>query len=131
MAGEQHIFYLKDAQDNLCGVQLSPELWEHARSGVEKALARLLPPEASAEPLDDFRQFLEYWDFKYPYDPAVACPHCGASTSDWRSDPAHPFHLTTANLGGLLVFRCAHCRTTIRQKHFRDHRALEHTVYEG
>ena len=55
----------------------------------------------------------------------------GAETDDWRTDPAHPFHLTTANLGGLLVFRCARCHTTIRQKHFRDHRALEHTVYEG
>ena len=131
MAEEQHIWYVKDAQDNICGVQLSASLWELARPGVEKALAHLLPPEESAEPLDDFRQFLEYWDFKYPYDPAVRCPHCGAETSDWRTDPEHPFHLTTANLGGLLVFRCVRCRTTIRQKHFRDHRALEHTVYEG
>lgn len=131
MAEEKHIFYLRDAQDNLCGVQLSASLWELARPAVEKALARLMPPEEAAEPLEDFRQFLEYWDFKYPYDPAVKCPHCGAETDDWRTDSAHPFHLTTANLGGLLVFRCARCHTTIRQKHFRDHRALEHTVYEG
>ena len=115
MAGEQHIFYLRDAQEHLCGVQLSARLWDLARPAVEKALARLTPPE----------------DFKYTYDPSVKCPHCGAETSDWRTDPAHPFHLTTANLGGLLVFRCTCCHTTIRQKHFRDHRALEYTAYEG
>ena len=131
MAGEQHIFYLRDAQEHLCGVQLSAKLWDLARPAVEKALARLTPPEEAPEPLEDFRQFLEYWDFKYTYDPSVKCPHCGAETSDWRTDPAHPFHLTTANLGGLLVFRCTCCHTTIRQKHFRDHRALKYTAYGG
>ena len=50
-------------------------------------------------------------------------------TADWRNDPAHPFHLTTANLGGLLVFRCKSCQSTVRQKHFRDHMAVECTPY--
>ena len=58
MAEEKHIFYLRDAQDNLCGVQLSASLWELARPAVEQALARLMPPDDTAEPLDDFRQFL-------------------------------------------------------------------------
>ena len=49
MAEEKHIFYLRDAQDNLCGVQLSASLWELARPAVEKALARLMPPEEAAE----------------------------------------------------------------------------------
>ena len=57
------------------------------------------------------------------------CPQCGAHTADWRNAPAHPFHLTTANLGGLLVFRCKRCQSTVRQKHFRDHMAVECTPY--
>ena len=67
----------------------------------------------------DFERLLQFWDFRYPYSPEVTCPRCGAHTADWRNDPAHPFHLTTANLGGLLVFRCKSCQSTVRQKHFR------------
>lgn len=127
-----HLMFVRDAGGGLHGVLLSPELWERAASSL-RAASDALEAESRevGEPLDDFRLFLEYWDFRYPYDPAVSCPHCGASAEDWRTESGHPFLLTTASLGGLLVFRCRRCRTTIRQKHFRDHVAFEHTTYSS
>ena len=100
-------------------------------AAVVKALKAMEPPleHLNDEPVADFERLLQFWDFRYPYSPEVTCPHCGAHTADWRNDPAHPFHLTTANLGGLLVFRCKSCQSTVRQKHFRDHMAVECTPY--
>ena len=103
----KHLLYLTDRQGNLEGVQLSAALWSHCEAAVVKALKAMEPP---LEHLNDE-------------------PVAGAHTADWRDDPAHPFHLTTANLGGLLVFRCKSCQSTVRQKHFRDHMAVECTPY--
>ena len=105
----KHLLYLTDRQGNLEGVQLSAALWSHCEAAVVKALKAMEPPleHLNHEPVAD----------------------CGAHTADWRDDPAHPFHLTTANLGGLLVFRCKSCQSTVRQKHFRDHMAVECTPY--
>lgn len=111
------------------GVQLSAELWKKA----EKVVLPLLEEPESQElqregPLKDFQTLMEYWDFTYPYSPRVRCPHCGASCEDWRTDEKHTFILNTANLGGLLVFHCTRCGTTIRHKHFKDHMSIEHTI---
>ena len=104
----KHLLYLTDRQGNLEGVQLSAALWSHCEAAVVKALKAMEPPleHLNDEPVADFERLLQFWDFRYPYSPEVTCPHCGAHTADWRNDPAHPFHLTTANLGGLLLFRC-------------------------
>jgi DNA-directed RNA polymerase subunit RPC12/RpoP len=57
----------------------------------------------------------------------VECLHCGARCNDWEHDQAHKFTLRTANLGGLLVFRCTACGATVRKKHFKDHMIFEMT----
>ncbi len=131
MSDAMQIFYLRDADGHLQAVQLSATLWEKVEHAVQPFLqdADVSKPEAvTPEPLESFAEFLQFWDFAYPYSPAVSCPHCGQSAEDWRTAPDHPFVLVNANLGGLLVFHCKNCQTTIRQKHFRDHVALEHST---
>ena len=132
----KHLLYLTDRQGNLEGVQLRSLMEKEQTRNTEvepelEALKAMEPPleHLNDEPVADFERLLQFWDFRYPYSPEVTCPHCGAHTADWRNDPAHPFHLTTANLGGLLVFRCKSCQSTVRQKHFRDHMAVECTPY--
>lgn len=125
---KEQIQYVTDERGNIVAVQLPYALWERLKTALptEAPAARgddALPPE----PMDGFAEFLRYWDFRYPYDPAVSCPHCGVHVTDWRTAPRHPFHLSNANLGGLLVFQCTSCGATIRQKHFRDHVVLEST----
>ena len=122
----QDLVYLHDANGALCGVQLSPALWERTKSHIVKALASNPIIEAS-EPLDAWEEFKRYWDFDYPFCANVECLHCGAHCDDWEHDPTRSFILRTANLGGLLVFRCAACGTTIRKKHFKDHIVFEMT----
>lgn len=120
------IHYLTDAQGTIVAVQLPLALWEKLKPAIE-AEARAGARHEAPEPMDGFADFLRFWDFRYPYDPAVSCPHCGCHVEDWRTAPGHPFRLANANLGGLLVFHCQSCGATIRQKHFRDHVALEST----
>ena len=125
---KEQIHYLTDEHGNIVAVQLPLALWERLKGALPGGSPEEQAAEsAPAEPLDGFADFLRYWDFRYPYDPAVSCPHCGAHVADWRTAPGHPFHLANANLGGLLVFHCKGCGATIRQKHFRDHVALEST----
>lgn len=125
---KEQIHYLTDEHGNIVAVQLPFALWERLKAELPTgALSKPAAPSAPDEALDGFADFLRYWDFRYPYDPAVSCPHCGAHADDWRTAPWHPFHLANANLGGLLVFHCTSCGATIRQKHFRDHVALEST----
>lgn len=131
MSDSAQIFYLRDAEGHLQAVQLSAALWKKVEHVIQPFLQDLQVskfPAAAQEPLESFAEFLQFWDFAYPYSPAVSCPHCGQYAEDWRIAPGHPFVLVNANLGGLLVFHCQNCRTTIRQKHFRDHVALEHNT---
>ena len=122
----QDIVYLYDANGALCGVQLSPALWERTKSHIFKA-CESRPAIEAPEPLDDWKEFKQYWDFNYPFCAEVQCLHCGARCDDWEHDPVRPFVLRTANLGGLLVFRCATCGATVRKKHFKDHMVFEIT----
>ncbi|MCR4666291.1 MAG: hypothetical protein K5657_03245 [Desulfovibrio sp.] len=124
------ILYLLDGKGALQGVQLSVSLWREVESLVKPKLKKKeMFVEQEEGPLRDFETFMKYWDFPYPYSPQVTCPHCGASTDDWRKEGGKNFILTNANLGGLLVFHCLACGTTIRHKHFRDHVSHEHTVF--
>lgn len=104
------------------------ELLSHLPSSVDAKTRPCPTPSQSPKVLRDFKDFLQCWDFAYAYDPAVRCPHCGATVADWRTDSKHTFILTNASFGGLLVFHCCVCGTTIRHKHFTDHVALEHST---
>jgi endogenous inhibitor of DNA gyrase (YacG/DUF329 family) len=118
------VLYLTDGQGSVKAVQIPVDMWRRLEPHA-RVLAGA-PPEPE-EPMGEFQEFLRLWDFRYSYDPAVSCPHCGAATEDWREGPDRPFRLTTASFGGLLVFRCQRCGATVRQKHFRDHVSHEHT----
>jgi hypothetical protein len=122
----QDILYRYDAQGALCGVQLSPALWERAKPHLLKT-QEPQPVVEAPEPLAAWEEFKQYWDFKYPFCADVQCLHCGARCDDWEQDPARQFTLRVANLGGLLVFRCAACGASIRKKHFKDHMIFEMT----
>jgi DNA-directed RNA polymerase subunit RPC12/RpoP len=119
------IQYLYDDAGTLCAVQLSPALWAKVEAPVLAACKTPLENNVAPEPLEAWEEFKRHWDFKYPFCADVLCLRCGARTEDWEHDPAHPFPLRNAQLGGLLVFRCANCGATVRKKHFTDHTAFE------
>ena len=130
MSAKNAIRYLADASGKIEGVLLPWALWEKVEPQIKGLLREEpnTPVEQQPGPLKSFEEFLHFWNFKYAYDPAVRCPHCAASCADWRAAAGQPFVLTNANIGGLLVFHCRGCGSTVRQKHFRDHVALEHTT---
>lgn len=131
MLDNPQLQYITDIKGNVASVIIPWPLWEKIEPKVRNLLTIEAKPqevEQAAGPLADFEELMKFWDFKYPYCPAVACPHCGASVENWREDPSHAFILKNANVGGLLVFYCRACGTTIRQKHFHRHVAVEHTT---
>ncbi len=117
---QEHILYLVNIKGHCRAVQLSNELWEMVQDHVENAVKKLTKqddPFDLPQPLNALEELKTYWDFTYPYEPHVHCDTCGATTDDWENDSTHPFHLTNANIGGLLVFLCR-CGATVRKKHF-------------
>jgi hypothetical protein len=131
MAHSDHYLPLYDAKGNLYAVMLSADLWGRYRHRLEPLIRGILdemePPE-QIEPMQEWEDFKTYWDFKYPYNASVDCGNCGAHSEDWTSDQAKPFRLRSAQLGGLVVFKCNKCGATIRKKHFKDHVCFEHSV---
>ena len=125
----RHVLPLYDAEGDLHGILLSPEMWRMAGPRLEPilkaALAKLEPQPEFQEPLEDWESFLQYWDFKYPVEASVHCKICGISTQHWQEDPNHPFVLKSAQLGGLVVFLCKACGAIVRKKHFKDHVCFE------
>ena len=115
-----HVHYVVTRDGQCQAVQLSAELWalveKQVLAAAEKAFSAK-DPFSEPQPLDKLAELKTYWDFTYPYEAHVHCEHCGASTDNWEEDAAHPFHLSNANIGGLLVFRCR-CGATVRKKHF-------------
>ncbi len=109
---------------------LSRELWNEVKYDLRSGEKELFFKHGGVadEDLEDFREFLMHWDCDYDYSGKVHCLGCGTDTEDWRTDPGHPFVLSNANTGGLLVFQCSHCGATIRLKHFRDEVVCEHTM---
>lgn len=121
---QQNILYLTDKNGNLKAVQISVDLWNQLKPLLSKT-RNSASPEPVGNDMEAFEQFIQYWDFSYPYSPSLACPKCHTSTSDWRNDPEKPFVLANANFGGLLVFHCITCGAIIKQMHFKDHVATE------
>ncbi len=131
---KNHFQPLYDEKQRLLGVVISPELWMAVEKKVnpifDAALASLTGQEMKKaeeppEPMKNFEQFKEYWDFPYelPYD--VHCDHCGQKSENWLEDDPRKFRLRNANLGGLLCFTCMQCNASIAKKHFKKHVAVE------
>lgn len=112
----QEIF---DKSGNALGAILGPEAWAMVREAV---LNRYAPPKplTAGEPLQDWLDLVQFWDFKYPVDHDVACPLCGNASENWQHDEPRRFVLTAANLGGLVAFRCLGCQAKIIKRHFKD-----------
>lgn len=121
---KSQILYLTDENGNLSAVQIPVELWAKIQPHIQ-SLLNSDNTESVSNDMEAFEQFIKYWDFSYPYSPALTCPKCQTSTSDWRTDPARNFVLANANFGGLLVFHCQTCGAVIKQMHFKDHVATE------
>ncbi len=125
----EHLLQLYDKDGQLHSVVLSAELWRKAQGGVlpvlNLALEELCPRPPAPEPLEQWREFREYWDFKYPFNAEVQCLGCGSKSVDWQADEPRLFRLKSAQLGGLAVFECLTCQATVRKKHFKDHVCFE------
>ena len=126
-----HITELFDKNGNLIGALLTAEAWTNVRDQVMTALGI---QEKSSEPLRpepmaDWKTLQQYWDFAYPVDTDVLCEHCGATTEDWARDEPRLFRLTSANLAGLVAFRCTTCQSKVVKKHFKDRITTECTPY--
>ena len=122
MLDYKRILKIYDAAGNLQGVIIPPDIWQDLEESLGKADC---PKDKNHEDLSGFNDLMQAWNFRYPYDPSVKC-QCGSFTADWRAEP-RLFKLGSANLGGLLVFHCAACGRTIRQKYFKDHMVVEYS----
>ncbi|MDQ7032145.1 MAG: hypothetical protein Q9M37_05455 [Desulfonauticus sp.] len=122
-----------DQTGNLIGVFISAKLWEKVAEEIdpilEKALSQLKTPDVCpgqnfsqppVEPIEDWENFLKFWDFRYPVEKKVICKNCGLSTEDWTLDSPRKFILKAANLGGLVSFLCTRCQARVIKRHFKD-----------
>ena len=112
---------LFNAEGQPLGALLGPDAWALVRDAV---LARFAPgdakPQDVEEPMQDWRELVQFWDFQYPVDHDVLCGVCGNETSAWELDEPRKFRLTAANLGGLVTFRCQACQAKVLKRHFKD-----------
>ncbi len=131
MAHSDHFLPLYDKSGTLYAVMLSADLWARNRHRLEPLINGMLEemePTVRPEPLHEWEDFKAYWDFKYPVCADVECGNCKTRTEDWLADPAKSFNLKSAQLSGLVVFRCNTCGATVRKKHFKDHMCFEFSV---
>ncbi|WP_028573739.1 hypothetical protein [Desulfonatronovibrio hydrogenovorans] len=115
----------------LQGVFIPAEIWFKHENNLEKILfpEAVSQPEIPAEPINDWKQFLSFWDFNYPVEKGVKCDHCGCSTPDWTADDPKRFLLKAASLGGMVSFLCLECQYRVTKKHFKDHVVYECTPF--
>lgn len=132
MSHQDHYLPLYDKKGSLYAVMLSAELWQRLKNRLEPQIIAMLekmePSVEKSEPLHEWEELKQYWDFKYPINTEVECGNCGAKTQDWEHDESKPFLLKGANIGGLAVFECKACGAIVRKKHFKDHICYEFTV---
>lgn len=127
-----HINELYDKNGDLIGALLTAEAWEAVRDIVNDTLGiavQKTEPEMP-EPLADWETLQEYWDYPYPVDTDVRCDHCGNATEDWAKDEPRVFRLTSANLAGLVSFKCMGCKAKIVKKHFNNEIKTECTPFQ-
>lgn len=127
-----HINELYDSEGNLIGCLMSSEAWTVVKSNVlsQLGLKEKAPVTPDIpEPISDWETLKDYWDYPYPVDTDVECENCGNNTPDWASDEPRRFHLTSANLAGLVSFRCVQCQAKIVKKHFKDDIRTECTPF--
>lgn len=126
-----HITELFDKDGNLIGALLTAPAWIAVRDqvmaglGIQDTAAVAEKPE----PLADWETLQQYWDFPYPVDTDVACENCGNATGDWAADDPRRFRLTSANLAGLVSFKCMNCQAKVVKKHFKDQISTECTPF--
>lgn len=127
-----HINELYDKDGNLIGTLLSAEAWNHVKNDILSALGleELAPAAPVHEPVGDWETLKQYWDYQYPVDTDVTCDHCGNATEDWAADEPRRFHLTAANLAGLVSFKCVNCQSKIVKKHFNNEIKIECTPFQ-
>lgn len=127
----EHINELYDKDGNLIGALLTAEAWSAVKDQVYNSLgiAKEEVVQEVSEPIADWEMLQEYWDFQYPVDTDVSCENCGNSTEDWAKDEPRRFFLSSANLAGLVAFKCAKCQAKIVKRHFKDEITTECTPF--
>lgn len=118
-----------DKSGEATGAILGPEAWLLVRDIILTRFAPTAPAE-KPEPLSDWNELVQFWDFKYEVDRDCACTLCGNSTENWELDEPRKFRLTAANLGGLVVFRCMSCKAKVLKRHFKDVIKVEVTPFQ-
>jgi hypothetical protein len=134
MDQSNHFRILYDKDGEVHSVMLSGALWSRSRRRLEaliRAVLEEMEPTPRPEPVNEWEDFKNYWDFSYPLCADVVCGNCGARTDDWLADPTKLFRLKSAQLGGLVVFHCTSCGATVRKKHFKDHICFEFSANAG
>ncbi|WP_338668810.1 hypothetical protein [Pseudodesulfovibrio methanolicus] len=123
---------LFDKDGNPLGALLTAEAWTAVRDQVMAALGVEETPviQEKPEPIADWEMLTQYWDFPYPVDMDVACENCGSKTDNWTEDDPRLFRLTSANLAGLVAFKCMNCQAKVVKKHFKDEIVTECTPYQ-
>jgi len=131
MGSTENFFQVFGQDGRLHAVMLSASLWEKVRHLIEPEIRAFNQASESSfvpEPLQEWEELKQYWDFKYPVCTDVECGNCGAKTEDWEHDPERRFRLKSASFGGLVVFTCNGCGATVRKKHFKDHVCFEYSL---
>lgn len=128
MFSDKDIQGLYDHKGILIGVFISSKLWHAIEEEVSPIIDKHLGSseenetvQVMEEPIEDWENFLKFWDFRYPVEKNVVCDNCGAETSDWTADTPKKFLLKAANIAGLVSFQCLQCKSRIIKRHFKDH----------
>lgn len=137
MFSDKDIQGVYDHKGNLIGVIISPKLWQAIEDEVNPIIDKYLgvseeqvPARNVEEPIADWENFLNFWDFRYPVEKKVICHHCGCETSDWTADSPRKFLLKAANIAGLVTFQCLQCKARVIKRHFKDHIEFEVIPYK-
>ncbi|MGL1863483.1 MAG: hypothetical protein OCC46_13240 [Pseudodesulfovibrio sp.] len=127
-----HINELFDKDGELIGCLLSAEAWNHVKKDVFTTLGLEdeTPVVEKKEPTGDWEYLKASWDYPYPVDTDVHCEHCGNATEDWADDEPRLFRMTSANIAGLVSFKCMKCQAKISKKHFNKEIKTECTPYQ-
>lgn len=126
-----HFLPMYDKDRKLIGIFLSPALWAKAEAALSPAIDRVLEElnpalkKEDVEPMKDWENLAQYWDFQYPMPFDVHCEHCGNDSQNWKKDDPRKFTLRSATIGGLVNFECQKCNSRILKKHFKKHVDVE------